>query len=69
MRVRQVSTVSDLATLEEDIVHEHEGWVALTRDDWASLARAPALENARTAVVAERGYTLVVRFQRDARGQ
>ena len=59
---QQVSTVPDRATLEENIVHERDGWVALTQDDWAILAAAPALKDIRMTVVAEHGRMLVVRF-------
>ena len=62
---QHVSTVPDRATLEADIVREREGWIALTRDDWTSLAEAPALKNVRMAVVAEHGRMLVVRFTLD----
>jgi len=59
---QSVSTVPDRATLAEAIVHEREGWVALTRDDWAILTDSPGLKNLRMTVVAEHGRMLVVRF-------
>ena len=57
-----VSTVRDPTMLAAEMLHEPEGWLALTREDWTLLSATDGVRKTQTVVVAEHGRMMLVRF-------
>jgi len=57
-----VDTAPDLPALENEIRRQHQGWLVLTREDWAQLAASDTVRGTNSSVVAERGRMVLVRF-------
>ena len=59
---QEVATVQEPAILTADMLHESEGWVALTQEDWTLLSASEAVRKTQSVVVAEHGRMVLVRF-------
>ena len=57
-----VSTATDGAMLEAEIVGAHEGWLAVTREDCARLSAKESIKKTSAEVVSENGRMVLVHF-------
>jgi 4-amino-4-deoxy-L-arabinose transferase-like glycosyltransferase len=58
-----VSTIASIESLERVVQWEHEGWIALTREDWAQFATTEPATEAHATLVAEGGRIVLARFR------
>jgi 4-amino-4-deoxy-L-arabinose transferase-like glycosyltransferase len=59
---RPVRCGPDFETLETEVRREPAGWLVVTRDEWARMSAANALDGRASTVVGERGRMVLVWF-------